>query len=136
MLTDVAHKWLNSKFNEHKTRYGVITEEKIATLYVPTEIPSKYPREFQIELKPTYYNNSYFNPPVQHGVTLASGPINLFLGPNRIPSIASSKRYAANSNNPRLFTDDIFKAWKLENFNKGDFIQASIESSNAIWLRK
>lgn len=135
-LTDVAYQWLNLQFDECRTRHGLIAEEEIAALYVPTHIPSKYPRSFQIELKKTYYNNQYFNPPVQHGGSLANGSIDLFLGPTRIPAGATSKRYAANRNNPRIFADETYQTWKQENFDIGDVIEATVESSNAIWLRR
>ncbi|GHB04770.1 hypothetical protein GCM10009069_29190 [Algimonas arctica] len=135
-LTDVAYEWLNQRFEEQKTHHGIIGEEEIATLHIPTKPPSKYPREFQIELKKTYYKNSYFNPPVQHGVALASSPIDLFLGTTRIHSKAKSTRYAANRNNPRIFTDEVFQDWKFANFKVGDVLRATMESSNAIWLKQ
>lgn len=134
-LTDVAYDWLNKQFNDHKTRHGIVSEEKIEALYVPKVTPSKYPRHFQLELKKTYYNNSYFNPPVKHGVTLATGTINLYLGLRRQESEASSKRYIANENNPRIFTDNLFQKWKHENFRIGDTLEVTIEGPNSIWLR-
>ena len=99
---------LNRKFDEQKKYHGIIDEGQISNLYSPTKVPSKYPRHFQIELKKTYYNNSYFNPPVKHGATLATGSINLYLGSSREKSEASAKRFLANKNNPRIFTDAIF----------------------------
>ena len=135
-LTDVAHDWLNRKFNEQKKYHGIIDEGQISNLYSPTKVPSKYPRHFQIELKKTYYNNSYFNPPVKHGATLATGSINLYLGSSREKSEASAKRYLANKNNPRIFTDAIFQKWKKQNFNIGDILEVTIEGPNSIWLRK
>ena len=135
-LTDVAYNWLNKQFDDHKTRHGIVPEDKIEALYVPKVTPSKYPRHFQLELKKTYYNNSYFNPPVKHGITLASGTINLYLGLGRQESEASSKRYMANNNNPRIFTNNLFQKWKHENFQIGDTLDVTIESPNSIWLRK
>ena len=116
--------------------HGIIDEGQISNLYSPTKVPSKYPRHFQIELKKTYYNNSYFNPPVKHGTTLATGSINMYLGSSREKSEASAKRYLANKNNPRIFTDAILQNWKKKNFNIGDILEVTLEGPNSIWLRK
>lgn len=134
-LTDVAYEWLNKKFDEHKTRHGIVPAEQVRTLYTPNSAPSKFPRHFHLELKKTYYNNPYFNPPFNHGSALANGEINLLLGPNRDRCQATSKRYAANKNNPRIFASKAFQDWKHKNFNIGDYLEATIESADTIWLR-
>jgi hypothetical protein len=89
---------------------------------------------FNLRLGDTYWSKGFFNVSVdfQRYLTMAEGPIDIFLGDGARPLVGRISRTANSNSTPRIFGHKALADFFQKNFQRGGFVSVEIVSPEAI----
>lgn len=89
---------------------------------------------FKLHLGDTYWSKGFFNVSVdfERFLTLADGPIDIFLGNDARPLVGRITRSANRNATPRIFGNKPLADFFQKNFKKGGFVSVEIVSPEAV----